>query len=185
MGKIKTALELAMEEMDNIEVDYDKINQDKMKKEGKKLAGKYFQEDFEIEDLKKDLDGYKEKDRKLVVSSLKETVLMNISLPVDNTFELRFSRCALILSVLAKNDENVNKIMQQIIGLCNQYSTSVDSLLESLKDKYSEVAQSRGINLEEDKDFLNLYQENLKQLKTQYQEALDKGKESLRKILFK
>jgi len=184
MGKIKTALEIAMEEMDNIEVDYVKINQDKMRREGKKLAGKYFQEDSDIENLQKDLDSYKEKDRKLVVSSLKEMVLMNISLPVDGTFELRFSRCALILSLLSKNDSNVEKIMQQIMGLCKQYSTSIDSLLENLKQKYSEVAQSRGINLEEDKDFLNLYQDNLKQLKSQYQEALDKGKESLRKILF-
>ena len=185
MGKIKTALELAMEEWDNIEVDYDKINQEKMKKEGKKLAGKYFHEDSEIEDLKKDLDLYKGKDRKMVSAALKETVLQNIGLPIDNTFEIRFSRCALIISLLSGNDSNVDKIMQQIIGLCKQYSTSVDSLLQSLKDKYSEVAESRGINLEEDKDFIELYQNNLKQLKSQYQETLDKGKESLRKILFK
>jgi len=184
MGKIKTALEIAMEEMDNIEVNYDKINQDKMIREGKKLAGKYFQEDSDIENLKKDLDSYKEKDREIVVSSLKEVVLTNISLPVDGAFELRFSRCALILSLLRENDSNVEKIMQQIIGLCKQYSKSVDSLLEDLKQKYSEVAQSRGINLEDDKDFLNLYQDNLKQLKAQYQEALEKGKETLRKILF-
>jgi len=53
-----------------------------------------------------------------------------------------------------------------------------------LKDKYSDVGKDQGIDLEDNKDFVNMYEQNLDNLKKQYDVAMKKGKDSLRTLLF-
>jgi excinuclease ABC subunit A len=86
MARIKSAWELALEKTENLHVDLDKIKKDNTIKLGRKICGLYINDiDFSMEKFKSVYE--KETDKTNLKEGIINSLLINLSLPKDLSFD--------------------------------------------------------------------------------------------------
>jgi len=194
MARIKSAWEIALEKTENLNVDLEKINRDKAVKLGRRICGLYINDiDFTIEKFKKEYE--KAENKELVNEGIVNNLLLNLALPVDNTFNTTLDKLVDIIEILKKDPSELIDLINQIKEFFKQYLNHQDDLVNQMKEQFAPVLQQKEAQLqqqygpdfkysaEQDSEFMKLLDDNLKKLDQQYNETLDNVKEKIKQDL--
>ncbi len=189
MGKIRSAWEIALEKTDDIKIDETKIRHKETIDKIRRAAGSFLLADtYDEAKLRESLNGYSEEDLK---EALKASVLSGLALPQDEVKDDRFERLQLLLEIALKDNNDAVNLFSQIIGFLAQYPMHRKQLIEQLKAQFepmlrekeekmkNQYGQDIHLSLENDKEFLNILEQNLKRLDDQYNQTLSGAKAQL------
>ena len=189
MGRIKSALEIALEKTSGIIGDKSGIEQFEAKQKGKKLANDYLGDPSkniadEIKRCPKDqLDSFKQ--------GLFEALISQINLPNVPEDKARIEAAAKgLLAVISGSRYPV--LLKQFGQIINQFLEESAQYVEAIKRQYApklrqkeeELARRYGrevrIDPFQDPEFIAFYNQNMNFLKSNYQAAVDQFREEAR-----
>lgn len=188
MGKIRSALEIAMEKTENIAIDENKIRQNQEDDKIRRIAGEYLAKEERDDSLLKTLEDH---EGVALKRALKGLLLSSLSLPTYEVTDDRFSRLGAIMERVMGDNRNAMDLYGRITDFLMQYPKHRKQLLDALKkqlepmleEKSEELSKKLGreihLSVEEDKETLEIIEQNLERLEKQYSENLDQAKKSL------
>ena len=188
MGKIKSALEIAMEKTENIAIDENKIRINQENERIRRIAGEYLAKEERDDNLLKALDDYSEE---VLKRALKNLMLSSLTLPNYEVVDDRYERLLAIMNCIMRDDKNAIALYERITTFLKQYPLHRKELVESLKkqlepmleEKSEAMSQKLGrairLNIEDDKETLEIIEQNLEHLEKQYNDNLENAKKSL------
>jgi hypothetical protein len=191
MGKIKSALEIALERTESIKTDKASIGQFEAKQQGKRLANAF------LADTSMNLEAELKKHPKDQQESLKQGIfdvlLPQVTLPVTAEDMPRVETVGKGLRVLI-SDGRFATMYKQLIQVLSRYLDDVAQYDQAIRQQYApklrqkEEELSRRIGREvrldpfQDPEFVAFYNQNLNALKANYQVAVDQVKSEAQKI---
>ena len=194
MARIKSAWEIALEKTENLNVDMDKINKDKQVKLGRKICGLYINDiDYTMDKFKGDFE--RSTDKKSTKEGIISILLLNLSLPKNTNFEPTLDKIIDIISYLKEDSDELVNTINQVKEFFKQYLNHQDELVKQMKEQFEPVIKQKEAQLqqqygegftysaEQDKEFMQLLDENLKKLDQQYNETLDNVKSKIKEDL--
>ncbi|MDR0524244.1 MAG: hypothetical protein LBG90_00040 [Spirochaetaceae bacterium] len=186
MGRIKSALELALERTDSIQSDKAVIGQFEAKQQGKRLANEF------LEDPKKSLEEAIKKTPKEQQEPLKQGIfdalVSQITLPASKTEEKRIEAIGKGLMAVIK-DSRFAALYKQFALVIARYLEEAEQYTEKIKQQYApklrqkeeEIARRLGQRIKldpfQDPEFVAFYNQHLNALKDTYQAVVDQVKE--------
>ena len=190
MGRIKSALEIALEKTESVKSDKTVINQFESRQSGKKLANEY------LAGTKKSLDEEIKKCPKDERASLKQGIFdvlyTQLTLPDTEEDLARIEAAAKGLQIIL-SDGKFGQITKQLSQVLHQYLQEAAQYEEAIKRQYApklkqkedEIARRLGQRIAldpfQDPEFVTFYNQNMKTLKTNYQAAIDQVREAASK----
>jgi hypothetical protein len=195
MGEIKSAAEIAKEKLEKIgEPTEEERLKWKYGPEGEKLAALYLRENKNLISEVKKYDG---KARKVVIASVNDILLRNISLPHNEAISRTNKKAMEGLKELKNDKVAVENVFTGIRHIFDHYVQEGDKqkkqAYENLKAEYEEKIQEAikkqtgvdakmNINVEAQPQFQEEWQRMQAQLEGQYTQLLDEHKEELAAI---
>ena len=188
MGKIKSALEIAMEKTENIAIDENKIRENQENDKIRRIAGEYLAKEERDDSLLKGLEDYDDESLKRALKSL---ILSSVSLPTYEIVDDRYERLSKVMEYIMKDKRDAIALYERIVTFLKQYPLHRKQLVDALKkqlepmleQKSEEMSQKLGrqvkLSVEEDKETLEIIEQNLEHLEKQYNENLESAKKSL------
>ena len=188
MGKIKSALEIAMEKTENIAIDENKIRENQENDKIRRIAGEYLAKEERDDSLLKGLEDYDDESLKRALKSL---ILSSVSLPTYEIVDDRYERLSKVMEYLMKDKRDAIALYERIVTFLKQYPLHRKQLVDALKkqlepmleQKSEEMSQKLGrqvkLSVEDDKETLEIIEQNLEHLEKQYNENLESAKKSL------
>ena len=193
MGKIRSAWEIALERTENIEVDENRIRHQNTIDKIRRIAGSFLMQDqCDEEALSENLREYSAADLR---EGLMQSILNGLGLPQEKVEDDRYERLHALLEIASGENADAEALFDQITGFLKQYPLHREQLVEQLKaqaepmlrEKEAQMKEKYGqdlhLSLENDKDFMNILEQNLKRLDDQYNQTLAGAKEQLKSIL--
>lgn len=183
MARIKSAWEIALEKTQDIEVDEAKYRNDTLQKEGMALAGGYLNNtDRAMDAVAAKYASYGADDKAVVRSGMVGTIMSNISLPSDDLYQMRFDRTCDLVNLVTDGDPQADGLMHQIGDFLKQYLDAKNAFVDRMKAQIQQAMESNpeGVNSAQ---YSQIISQNLKKMDSQYGEALENTKESLRQLL--
>ena len=186
MGRIRTALEIALERTESVQTDKASVGQFEAKQQGKRLANAW------LENSSKNLEDELKKHPKDQHESLKqgifEVLVPQISLPDSKEDLQRIEAVGKGLRLLINDGRfaNMYKQLTQVLSRYIDEVTQFDQLIRQqyapkLRQKEEELSRRMGrevhIDPFQDPEFVGFYTKNLNALKENYQAAIDQVKE--------
>jgi uncharacterized protein YktA (UPF0223 family) len=190
MGRIKTALEIALERTETVKGDKDSIDQFEAKRQGKKIANEF------LEDPSRSLEDAIKKAPKEQRESLKqgifEVLLSQITLPLTKDDEKRIQTVGRGLGAVISNGrfsgqyKQFTQILSRYLDEADQYEKAIRRQYEpKLRQKEEELARRYGrqVRLDpfQDPEFVAFFNQNMNALKENYQGAVDQIREEARR----
>ncbi|MDR1248987.1 MAG: hypothetical protein LBK63_06765 [Treponema sp.] len=186
MGKIKSALELALERTESVKGDRSSIDQFEAKQRGKKLANVF------LENPGNGLEGDLKKCPKEELEALKQGIfdmlITQINLPVVKDDQRRIESAGKGLQTVI-GDSRFAALYKQFLQAAAQYLSEADRYDEALRQQYApklrqkEAELSRRLGQEirldplQDPEFVKLYSQSMVALKENYQGIVDQVRE--------
>ena len=183
MARIKSAWEIALEKTQDIEIDETKYRTDTLTKKGMALAGGYLNNtDQKLDVVAAEYASYSKEDLPLVKKGMVNTILSNVSLPSDDIYEMRFVRTCDLVNLVTDNDPQADGLMHQIGDFFKQYLEATTAFVDRMKAQIQQAMENNpeGVNSSQ---YSQLISQNLKKMETQYSDALENTKETLRELL--
>ena len=131
MGKIKSALELAMEKTADMAIDRDMLKQKELIRKGQILASSILNKSEKDGAAK--LQTYKGKDLIYVKKGIGETLLSNIRLPLYINSEDNLPLIEETFSLISKKEEIYSLVFSQLKELFEKFLDDIQNLTEGLK----------------------------------------------------
>ncbi|MDA3810293.1 MAG: hypothetical protein PF518_08170 [Spirochaetaceae bacterium] len=193
MGKIKSALELAMEKTADMTVDREKLKQNELRKAGQILASSIL--NSEEKDCESKLKSYSSADLPFVKSGFGETLISNIRLPLYLNSDNKLKILQKSFRFISEREEIYTLVFNQLGQLFDKYIDDIQNLLEGLKQQYIPILQQKQqqyfqktgqniqINPEQDPEFMEILSSNRKALEEQYNTVIAQAKDELKKII--
>jgi hypothetical protein len=195
MGIIKTAAEIAKEKLEKIgePTEAERLKW-KYGPEGEKLAALYLREDV---NLASELGKFEEKARKIIVASVNEILLRNISLPRNEATRKTNKKAMDGLKVLKSNKTAVENVFSRMRHVLDHYvqesAKQKKQAYESLKTEFEAkiqqaIRKQTGVNanmkidVEKQPQFQEEWQRLQAQMEAQYANLLDDYKKELAAI---
>ena len=194
MGKIKSALELALEKTADLKTDKKAIKKNMMIREGK-VSVSTFLEDPEKSEFVDKMRFYKDEELSWFKEGAMETILANLTLPQVESDIKKLIPLNAGLAIASGNKEETESMFEQLNQLFTQYLSNLDQLEASLKQQYEpqlrqkeqQLAQQSGqevhLTPEQDPEFIKILSEQISRMDQQYHEVLKQAKEQIRKGL--
>jgi hypothetical protein len=186
MGKIKSALELALERTDSIKGDRSSIDQFEAKQRGKKLANAF------LENPKDGLEGELKKCPKEELGALKQglfdLLITQVNLPAVKEDQSRIEAAGKGLQTVI-GDGRFAALYRQFLQAIAQYLNEMSQYEELIRRQYAprlrqkEEELSRRLGREvqidplQDPEFVKLYAQAMNTLKENYQGMVDQVRE--------
>ena len=196
MARIKSAFELAMERIEDIEIDPQQIRKDRLTQTGKRIAGTYLISiDKSIEDVQEDVATLPEEDRDLVRDVMIDTALNNITLPQNDRYVQHIGKVKSLLTLLAGKDDGLLEVFVQIDNLYNQYLEMRQQTYDQLVGQFTprlqqkqqllqqQTGQTVDIEPELDKEFMEMLNQTYSRLDQQVLQVLGQIKDALRELI--
>jgi hypothetical protein len=192
MSRIKSAIELAMENTSHIEIDPGAVKRAETQKKGKLNSALFLNGELE-EIIPADMV-----DDDVYLTVVKETLLSNLKLPQQNSDLARVPRLesALLKLTDSKNSrKEITSLFGQIKNFFAQYLDSQEQLIEGLAAQYEpqlrqkeemyrqKTGQQISLLPEQDPEFIKLLQEQQTQMDEQYNEVIKQAKEQIKELL--
>lgn len=194
MARIKSAWEIALEKTENLNIDLDKINREKAVKVGRKICGLYINDiDFTREKFMEEFN--KAEDKTAVKEGIVSNLLLNITLPNDQSFENTFEKMIDIIKIIKDENDQLVDTLNQIKEFFNQYLNHQSDLVNQMKEQFEPVIKQKEAQLkqqygpdftytaDQDQEFMKLLDDNLKKLDEQYNETLENVKAKIKEEL--
>lgn len=180
MSRIKSAWELALEKTEGMTFDEEKLKKDSILRDGKALAGGYLSNvDMSIDQLRQKLAQVKAEDLPVFRKGMAEVVISNIVLPQDALYSMRFERLCQVAGVL---DEAAGESLAQLKDFLDGYLEQKEEFAQSIRQKL-QAAMRENPDQVDPSQFSQIIQQNLKRLDAQYQETLDRTRQTLENTL--
>jgi hypothetical protein len=186
MGRIKSALELALERTESVKSDKDSINKFEARQQGKKLANEF------LEDNSRSLEDAVKKAPKEQRESLKQGIFdvlfAQITLPVAKEDEKRIQAVGKGLQAIISDSrfsglyKQFTQLLSRYLDEAAQYDQAIRQQYEpKLRQKEEELSRryGRAVQLDplQDPEFVTFYNQNMNALKGNYQAAVDQVRE--------
>jgi hypothetical protein len=190
MGRIKTALEIALERTESVKGDKDSIDQFETKQRGKKIANEF------LEDPSRNLEDAIKKTPREQRESLKqgifEVLFSQIILPLTKDDEKRVQAVGKGLGAVISDSrfsghyKQFTQILASYLDKAAQYEKAILHQYEpKLRQKEEELARRYGrpVQLDpfQDPEFVAFYNQNMNALKENYQGTVDQIREEARR----
>jgi len=186
MGKIKSALEIALEKTESVKSSKDSIGQFEAKQQGKKLANEF------LEGTKKSLEEDLKKASKEDLANLKQGIfdilISQLTLPAVKEDLPRIEKAGQGLHMII-GGKPFGEIVKQMGQILNQYLDEAAKYEEAIKRQYApklrqkeeEIARRLGravkIDPFQDPEFVAFYNQNMNSLKSNYEAMINEVKE--------
>jgi len=190
MGKIKSALEIALERTETVKGDKDSIDQFDAKQRGKKLAAAFLDETCDlIQEIKKT----KAEQQESLKQGIFDMLVSQVSLPAGKDDEKRIENAGKGLNIVINNSHFAVLYGQftQAISRYLQETAQYDEAIRrqyapKLRQKEEELSRRMGAQIRidpfQDPEFVKFYNQNMNALKANYETIADKVKEEARRL---
>ncbi|MDR2784888.1 MAG: hypothetical protein LBB83_03125 [Treponema sp.] len=190
MGRIKTALEIALERTESVKSDKGSISQFEARQQGKKTANEF------LEDPSRSLEEAIKKAPKEQRESLKqgifEVLFSQITLPLVKEDEKRVQTVGKGLGAVISDSrfsghyKQFTQILSRYLDEAAQYEKAILHQYEpKLRQKEEELTRRYGrqvrLDAFQDPEFVAFYNQNMNALKENYQGAVDQIREEARR----
>lgn len=189
MGTIKSSWEIALERTRDVVADRKNLEQNQFTTEGKKLVSRYFgDQDADLEEL---LEGYGGAQAGWVRDGVRDALLSNLTLPVDEFALKRSRRAGEGFRALSNNDRKLRMLLSQLeqffqeyLGERNRVRQEVDRHYEPRRQqKEEELSKKAGqrvqINPQTDPEYVGLMRQQLMMVDDRYGQVLQGVKDEL------
>ncbi len=192
MARIKSALEIALENTRDIEANKESLEANQYGNEGRRLVSRYLSEP-EM-DLAAELKKHEGKKLQWVREGLTNALLQNLVLPVDELALKGGRRVREGFFALTLDAKKLTKLMtqlEQFLGDHLEERKRVQSTLEQqyaprLREKEQELSKQMGAPIRidplQDPEFVQLLKQNLVMLEDRYSRVLEEVKTELRRM---
>jgi hypothetical protein len=192
MGRIKSAIEIAMEKTESVKSDKGSIEQFEAKQKGKKLANGFLSEGLSLADeIKKE----PAETRESLQSGVFDVLFSQINLPVTKEDEKRLEAVGKGLAIIIKDGrfpaifKQMTQALSQFLQEAGQYEQAIrKQYAPKLRQKEEELSRRFGrevrIDPYQDPEFVAFYNQNMGALKSRYDGVLEGCKEEIRKIFY-
>ena len=191
MGKIKSALEIALERTESVKSDKGSIGLFEAKQKGKKLANEFLEGTVKSleEEMKKEAAGCRES----LKQGIFDVLLSRITLPAEKDGLKKLETAGQGLFAVI-GDKRFGEIIKQFNQIMTQYMDEATQYEEAIKRQYApklrqkeeELSRRMGrqvrIDPFQDPEFVTLYNQHMNALKANYQAAVDQVREEAGKF---
>ena len=193
MSEIKSALELALEKTADVQSDKGRVEAHEANQAGMRIAGRFLDEPKV--DVKKELKAFDRKKATQVRAGFAKIMMSHLSLPTQEADLQRLDKVQAGLESVATDSKFVATVMEQVKQLLQQYLDTKNQVTEQLRQQFKgrlqqkeeQIAQQTGrrmkIDPASDPEFVQVLQQNIGQLQSQYGQVIDQAKEQLAKAL--
>ena len=191
MGRIKSALEIALERTSEVKSDKSSINQYEAKLRGKKFANEY------LEDSEKNIADFIKQCPAEQLDSLKQglfdALISQVNLPSTQADQKRIDNAGKGLAAIINNNR-FNTFFKQLSQVLSQYLEEIAQYGELMKRQYApklrqkeeELSRRMGREIRidpfQDPEFAAFYSQNANALKANYQGAIDQFRDEARRF---
>ena len=194
MGKIKSALELAMEKTADLKTDKAAVKKKEITREGKVSLSQYL-ENPEKSEISEKLKYYKGEELEWFKSGALDTILANLTLPrleadLDKMVPLEGAA-----ALISGKKRDISDLFDQLKQLFSQYLSNLDQLEDGLKQQYEPQLRQKEMQLkqqtgqdirlspEQDPEFMDLLSKQFSRMEQQYNDVLKQAKDQIRQSL--
>jgi len=196
MGKIKSALEIALERTESVASNKSSIGQFEVKQKGKRLANEFLKGTEKSEDFVS-LEAELKKAPADELASLKQGIfdilITQITLPTGKEELKRVETAAQGLSIIigskhfAEIVKEVGKILSQYLDEAAKYEEAIKKqYAPKLRKKEEEVSRRLGRQVKldpfQDHEFVAFFNQNINALKVTYEDAVIQIKEEAKRL---
>ena len=192
MGKIKSALEIALERTESVKSDKSSIGLFEAKQKGKKLASEFLE--GTIKSLEEEIKKEAAECRENLKQGIFDVLLSRITLPAekDGLKKLEIAGQGLHAVIGDKRFGEIikqfNQIMSQYLDEATQYEEAIKrQYAPKLRQKEEELSRRFGRQVKidpfQDPEFIAFYNQHINALKTNYQAAVDQVREEAVRFL--
>ena len=186
MGRIKSALEIALERTDSVKSDKGSIGQFEAKQKGKKLANDFLE--GTIKSLEDEINKKPKDEQAGLRQGAFDVLVSQITLPNLKEDITRVEIAGQGLHSII-GGKRFGEIVKQFVQIMNRYLDEAANFEEALKRQYApklrqkeeEISRRMGrpVKLDpfQDPEFAAFYSQNVNALKANYQEAVDQVRE--------
>jgi hypothetical protein len=190
MGRIKSALEIALEKTESVKSDKSGIEQFNAKQQGKKLANAFLAGEI---DLSKELDKTPKDQQLSLKQGIFDILITQITLPLTQEDEKRIANAGKGLQLIIHNSR-FNALYKQLTEILAQYLEESAQYEEAIRRQYApklrqkEEELSRRLGREvridpfQDPEFIAFYNQHINALKANYQADIDQVKEEVKRM---
>ena len=186
MGKIKSALEIAMERTESVKGDKKSIGQFEAKQKGKKLANEFLGGD--IKSLEEEVKKTSSDEQASLKQGIFDVLISQITLPMVKDDIKRIEKAGQGLQVII-GSKQFSEIAKQTVQIGSQYLDEAAQYEEAIKRQYApklrkkeeELSRRMGrpVKLDpfQDPEFTAFFNQNMNTLKENYQAAMEQIRE--------
>lgn len=194
MGRIKSALEIALERTEGVKSDKASIEQFEAKQRGKKLAGAFLEDPQNS--FTGDLKQAPPEQRESLKQGIFDVLISQITLPVVKEDEKRIETAGKGLQAVI-DDGRFTALYKQLVQVLSQYleeSAHYDKAIRQqyapkLRQKEEELSRRMGrevrIDPLQDPEFIAFYNQNMNALRGNYQAVVDQVREEAQRLFEK
>jgi hypothetical protein len=187
MARIKSALEIALERTNSVEIDKNSINLYELKQQGKKLANQFLENPENSLDA--EIKKYPQEEQASVKQGIFDMLISQIALPSAKETLSRIEAAGSGLEEIIGNPE-FTVLCGQLMEALNQYFQEAEHFEKlitqqyapKLRQKEEELSRRMGrqVTLDpfQDPEFAAFYKQNMAVLKDRYQSAIDQVREA-------
>ena len=192
MGKIKSAIEIALEKTQDVEVDRETLEVSRYNTEGKRAVSKYFSDpDSELKEL---IKGYSGKQLTWVKEGIFQALMANLKLPVDELALKQGRRTREGFFAIIRDAKRLGKLMTQMEHFLEEFLEERKRLVEAVEKQYAPILKQKEeqmskqmgnpvrIDPASDPEFQKLIRQNLTLLEDRYGQVLDQVRGELEKM---
>ena len=182
MGKIRSALEIALERTESVKVDKDSVGQFEAKQKGKKLANEFL--GGTIKSLEEEIKKYSGNELASIKQGIFDVLVSQIALPLAKEDLTRIETAGHGLNTVIGN-KRFGDIIKQMGQILTRYLDEAAQYEEAIKRQYAPKLRQkeeelsrrmrRQVKLDpfQDPEFAAFFNQNMNALKTNYQNAID------------
>ena len=186
MGRIKSALEIALEKTESVKGDKESISHFEAKQRGKRLANSFLETDSVS--LEAEIKKTPKEEQEYFRQGLFDVLVTQINLPFSSEDEKRVAKVGKGLSALI-NKNQFGQLYGQFMQLISRYLSESEQLEQAVIQQYSpklrqkeeELGRRLGQKIKldpfQDPEFVAFYNQNINALKDKYQAVIEEVRE--------
>jgi len=191
MGKIKSALEIALERTESVISDKNSIGQYEAKQKGKRLANEFLGET--VKSLEEELKKASEDELLSLKQGIFDILISQITLPATKDELNRVETAGHGLHTII-GSKHFGEMIKQMVQILKQYLDEAAQYEDAIKKQYApklrqkeeEISRRLGRHVKldpfQDPEFLNFFNQHMNALKSNYEGAVTELKDEARKL---
>jgi len=191
MGKIKSALEIALERTESVISDKNSIGQYEAKQKGKRLANEFLGET--VKSLEEELKKASEDELLSLKQGIFDILISQITLPATKDELNRVETAGHGLHTII-GSKHFGEMIKQMVQILKQYLDEAAQYEDAIKKQYApklrqkeeEISRRLGRHVKldpfQDPEFLGFFNQHMNALKSNYEGAVNELKDEARKL---